>query len=69
MGGHLATITSLEEQRFIEFLLSIYGKQNDYFLGAKYEERERKFKWVTEEPFVFYNWDTGEPNNLEVENI
>ena len=52
IGGHLATITSKEEN---EFLFSMSGG-NAYFGlcdGA----------WVTGEPCVYTNWAKGEPNN------
>lgn len=60
-GGYLATITNSEEQKFIEDLLSIHGKRNNYWLGGYRESRD--WKWVTNEPFEYSNWMQGEPNN------
>ena len=60
-GGHLATVTSEAEQKFIEDLIS-KGRQNYYWLGG-YCEADRKFKWVTDEPMSFTAWAPGEPNN------
>jgi len=60
-GGYLATITSSEEQKFIEDLLSIHGERNNYWLGGYREGRN--WKWVTGEPFIYSHWMQGEPNN------
>lgn len=58
-GGHLAVITSEEEQRFIEKLLE-KGEKKQYWLGANSESGV--FEWVTDEVFGFTNWDKKEPN-------
>ena len=63
-GGYLATITSPGEQRFIEDLIRRNGTRNNYFIGG-YCGPNRRFRWVTGEPFVFTNWSTGEPNNYD----
>ncbi len=59
MGGHLATIHSDEEQRFIEWL-------NDYqgilWIGL-YIDDDGNWNWVTEEPVSYTHWMAGEPNN------
>jgi len=59
-GGYLVTITSKEEQEFIEGLLSEYGKQNFYWIGGF--RNKGKFQWVTGEDFSYKNW-TGELDN------
>lgn len=59
MGGHLVTITSAEEQAFIESLID--GKEKkQYWLGANKESGS--FEWVTGESFSYTNWDGIEPN-------
>lgn len=61
-GGHLATITSPEEQNAVESVLQ-GGNKNNYWLGA-YRTQENTFAWVTGEDFNQYtHWDQGEPNN------
>ncbi|RKI36500.1 hypothetical protein D7V86_24685 [bacterium D16-51] len=60
MGGHLATITSEDEQEIIEALLKNQGEKNCYWIGG-YKENNQ-WKWINGEPFDFSNWDYGEPN-------
>jgi len=62
LGGHLATITSQEEQDAIARLLS-KGTKNFYWLGATDEETESTWKWITGEEFQYSNWDYGQPDN------
>ena len=60
LGGHLATITSAEEQRAIEDHL---GEPicNNYWIGG-YRDGD-SWKWITDESFEYTNWESGEPNN------
>lgn len=60
-GGHLATITSNEENNVIYNNFPAKGWQ--YYIGATDVEKENTFKWVTGENFSYTNWNTGEPNN------
>jgi len=62
LGGHLATITSQGEQEAINNLL-LSGTKTSYYLGGTDEVTEGTFTWVTNEPFSYTNWNTGEPNN------
>ena len=58
LGGHLATITSAEEQTFIKTFST--GR---YWLGGTDEQKEGTWKWITGEAWDYTNWNTGEPNN------
>ncbi|MCH8048210.1 MAG: tandem-95 repeat protein, partial [Planctomycetes bacterium] len=60
--GHLATISSLQEQTFLNqnVLNTITG---EVFIGLTDEVAEGDFRWVTGEPFDFTYWRGGEPNN------
>lgn len=58
LGGHLATITSREEQDFIESLNP--GKT---WIGASKKEDGTWGAWVTGEDWSYTNWSDGEPNN------
>ena len=62
-GGHLATITSSEEQKVIESLIR-YGKRTFYNVGATNLENINEWKWVTGESMSYKNWAIGEPNNV-----
>lgn len=61
--GHLATITSSEEQKVIESLIR-YGKRTFYNVGATNLENINEWKWVTGESMSYTNWAIGEPNNV-----
>ncbi|GEM_PF-1629751 len=65
--GHLATITSAEEQQFIQTQLGsvaycwIGGYQDTTALD--YSEPAGGWKWITDEPFTYTNWYSGYPSN------
>lgn len=59
LGGHLATITSSNEQTFITTLINDKSMRS-YFLGAL--KIEGKWSWVTDESFSYTNWYPNEPN-------
>lgn len=58
-GGHLATITSQEEQKLIESL----NTQNSKLWIGGYKNSAGEWCWVTGEPWKYQNWGDGEPNN------
>jgi tetratricopeptide (TPR) repeat protein len=60
-GGHLATITSAEEQKFIENLIAKNGSKNVYWIGG-YRDGNR-WNWVDSSSFTYTNWAPDEPNN------
>ena len=68
LGGHLATVTSQEEQNFVASLIGL-GNKGYYWLGATDENIEGSWGWVTDEPFEYTHWDWGEPNNLSYEDF
>ena len=72
--GHLATITSQEENDFI-FWFVVGGNQDtplgDPWLGG-YQNSDQSppdenWFWVTDEPWEYTNWDEGEPNDYDEE--
>jgi hypothetical protein len=63
MGGHLAVPTSLAENDLILPLPTDLLNSPDIWLGASDQISEMTWIWVTNEPFVFDNWRTGEPND------
>ena len=64
-GGHLAVITSAEEQEQIEALLQEHlsepGK-NCYWIGLKKSD-DGEFSWVTDELLTYTNWTGYYPGN------
>ncbi len=58
LGGHLVTITSAEEQDFVSNL--VIKTDLACWIGAY--ASGTTFKWVTDEPFSYTNWDDGEPS-------
>lgn len=69
LQGHLATITSQEEETFLIDKFSTIGGPN-IWLGGTDESSEGNWKWITGEPWGYTNWDTdnGEPNGGTEEN-
>ena len=61
-NGHLVTITSKEEQRFVESLVS-GGSRIAYWMGATDDGHEGEWSWVTGEPFTYSNWSGCQPDN------
>ena len=74
-GGHLVTITSAEENAFVFGLVrcdddfwyvDMYGNGLGPWLGAYQpdgsEEPSGGWRWVTDEPFAYTNWEVGQPD-------
>ena len=58
IGGHLAIITSPEEQSAINYLLGQGGKDY-YWLGAKANSTESNYVWLDGDYTNYYNWKSG----------
>jgi hypothetical protein len=74
LGGHLATITSEEEQnRLVEMVGSTVMRRYDLWLGASDEALEGDWRWVTGESMDYSNWiQSGAwtaPNDLNNEDV
>ena len=61
LGGHLITITSEDEQTYIQSYMSSKSFTSRVWIGA-YSDGN-KWQWVTDEEFEYTNWLPGEPNN------
>lgn len=67
LGGHLVTITSQEENAFVQELVQA-GAHDRYWLGAHndspwdYQNSSYAYEWVTGEAFSYADWADGEPN-------
>lgn len=61
-GGHLATITSRQEESTIIKLLNEKGMTSAW-IGANNRNVSRGFVWLTGERFSYAPWGLGEPNS------
>ena len=59
LGGHLVTFSNMEEINAVLMMESFDSAVGNYWIGAY---RDGDWKWVTNEPFSFTNWDPGEPS-------
>ena len=62
LGGHLATLTSKEENAYVYQLMRKAGYTSAYF-GLTDKDDEGTWVWITGEPVSYTNWHPGEPNN------
>ncbi|MCP4121472.1 MAG: hypothetical protein GY751_06930, partial [Bacteroidetes bacterium] len=66
MGGYLATITSAEEQQFIEDLLISSGAPTGaYWFGLVETGTEGIYTWDNGESLSYTNWDNNQPDNYQ----
>ena len=72
VGGHLVTITSIEEQHFVhDRAVGSIGPiqpRKQYWLGATDELIEGEWRWVTGEPWEFTSWAQEEPDGVPSKN-
>ena len=61
MGGHLATITSKDEDEFC-FNMFLRSGEKGGWIGATDADSEGNWKWVTGEPFNYNSFPDSEPN-------
>lgn len=62
LSGHLVTITSQEEQDFLNTVINPGSLKS--WLGATDVAQEGDFEWITGEAFAFEFWQPGEPNDF-----
>jgi hypothetical protein len=69
LGGHLVTVTSQNEQRAIESLVSTNGKMYPIWIGLTDEIHEGVFMWVSGEDLRYSNWGANNPDNWKYQGI
>lgn len=62
MGGYLVTITSEDEQKVVEEIVS-KGNKYQYWLGGTDKGSEGHWQWITGEKWKYTNWDNRQPDN------
>lgn len=62
IGGHLATITS-EEENDVVIGITSSGSMSGYIIGGSDTTTEGTFEWDTGETFSYTDWNANEPNN------
>lgn len=60
-GGHLATITSSQENEAVFSFISQNGYESAYF-GLSDSTEEGTWTWITSEALDYTNWHSSEPN-------
>lgn len=70
LGGHLATISSAEENQFVYELVQGVGAKNAWlgFYNAG-TGSEQDWKWINGEKFSYTRWEEGEPNGAYYNNV
>ena len=65
IDGHLVTISDATENRFVSDMV---WERHTSWIGLTDREQEGNFKWVTDEPLSYTNWDQGEPSGTNCQH-
>jgi len=69
LQGHLATVTSAEENSFIYNNIFLQLSADNWsWLGGTDKGQEGVWEWVTGEAWSYSAWRSGEPNNVNNED-
>ncbi|MBR2660986.1 MAG: Ig-like domain-containing protein [Clostridia bacterium] len=68
LGGHLATITGENEQKFLERYLAKAEKQQSYWIGLTTGKSKAFSTWVTKEAISYTKWMDGNPDRNQPES-
>jgi hypothetical protein len=66
LGGHLVTITSQAENDFIYNALGV--GHGTIWIGGFFDLPSNQWRWVTDEPWVYQNWEAGQPDGYNNQN-
>ena len=64
-GGHLVTITTDKEQKFLERYLAKAEKPQSYWIGLNSGKNKQFTKWITGEVLKYSKWSEGNPDGNE----
>ena len=64
-GGHLVTITSEKEQKFLERYLAKAEKKESYWIGLNSGKSTKFSNWITKEAISYTKWADGNPDRNE----
>ncbi len=68
LGGHLVTIGSEEEQKWLaQGLLTDAGTSQPIWMGLYRDGQDQPFQWVTGEPPEFQTWYGGKPTQSQLD--
>lgn len=62
LGGHLATITSMEENNAIYDFANNVWREGDLYFGYSSIQNDGNWVWENGEESSYTNWNDGEPN-------
>ena len=62
VGGHLAAVSSEEEQTFVCDIIKS-SKQANMWIGGYYSEADEEWRWVDGSEWDYTNWDDPQPDN------
>lgn len=62
IGGHLATISSNEEQDYVQQLIKSTKKEN-IWIGGCFSAANNSWSWVDNTEWNYTNWDVTQPDN------
>ena len=71
LGGHLVTVTDAAENQFLTSAFTADGLHLHWLGGLQVGgslDPVAGWVWVTGEPFMFANWEPGEPNDANSED-
>jgi serine/threonine protein kinase len=70
LGGHLVSLTSLEEDNWLRSnLLKEMKSERLVWIGGEKQDKSAPWRWVTGEPFTYTNWVTGEGTDASASGI
>jgi len=68
-GGYLASVTDKRENQCLSALFEVNHNSDLYYLGGNDLDNEGDWQWDNGESFNYENWQDGEPNNAENEDV